>query len=330
MRLLPARRRVAKLRHLPAVSQLLKTRRLRLLLDPAVFARHDHVAKAQMFDLPDEFAGKISGIGAQPNPCARKPRRHFRQTPPQKVHDAGVARCVARSQRAVPELLPLRLETQQRMIRAAPALLRVVADARSLLVPVEREHHRVHIEDQTTRRARPTKQFAAQLIVQADQPADGGGREPLEKPAQGRLIGELLQPQQREEGAVVLEHIGLVEATQSRDDGEQQRQDQVGGEAVAAPVRQREGALKSATQMESLTKTLNQHHASEVSQVRLVERKPHGLQSFSHGPVWFGGGFDSVPITYLKGRLLAWCSKSPIDYIRPAFLRCSHYQFTLF
>jgi hypothetical protein len=72
-------------------------------------------------------------------------------------------------QLAVPEVLALPLETEQRVIGGAAALDRVVADPRLFLLPVEDEHGRVNIEDQPRRRMRVGCHLQEEPIVQLAQ-----------------------------------------------------------------------------------------------------------------------------------------------------------------
>jgi hypothetical protein len=151
----------------------------------------------------------------------------------------------------------------------------------------------------------------------------------LEKAAQRGLIGELCQAQQREECAVVLEDVGLAEAAQTGDNGQEQRQQQIGGQIVPTAMGQRENTVEAAAQLESLTKTLH-HQTAEVSQVRLVERKAQYLEPFWHGRNGSRACLRPLTQTYLKGRKASDDPKAPFRAISQALLAGTPCQFTLF
>ena len=73
--------------------------------------------------------------------------------------------------------------------------------------------------------------------MQGDQLADDLGGEALEESPQGSLIGKAREPQQGEKGSVVLQNLGLVDASQARHDGVQESQNQIAGKIVGMPLR---------------------------------------------------------------------------------------------
>jgi hypothetical protein len=77
----------------------------------------------------------------------------------------------------------------------------------------------------------------SQLIVQLNELANGAGRQTLEKASQRGLIGKLIQAQQREEGAIVLQDLGLVDASQSSHDRIHQGEQQIGGRITSVASR---------------------------------------------------------------------------------------------
>jgi hypothetical protein len=160
--------------------------------------------------------------------------------------------------------------------------------------------------------------LAPQLVVQTHHLADGPWRQALQPAAQCGLIGELLQTEQRQKRPVVLQDVGLVETTQASDDGQQQCQQQVGGPVISTAVEEPHGALEPPPQLESLTKTLYEHQAAEVRQMRLVERKPQCLQAFWHRQRVVVVAFSPRTQTSLKGRKESNGLEPPFASILPA------------
>ena len=130
-RLGPAVRLRGKLSGRPAAAQFFEARAQPPPANRGIWLGHDHATPAIGFEKTQQFAAEKSGVGPQPHPRARHPARQLGRAPLQKTNHAGVGAGVARTQRAVPELLPLRLETQPRMIRAASLLLGIVTQPRA-------------------------------------------------------------------------------------------------------------------------------------------------------------------------------------------------------
>ena len=133
----------------------------------------------------------------------------------------------------MPELLAVRLEAEQRMVRAPAPLLGVVAHPGPLGVAVDHEDHGVQVQDQAAARAGPREERLPELVVQADQLPDVARAEPPEEPPQRGGVGEVRQAHNLLEGPVVLQNLGRVDAVEPHDDGVEQRQQQLGRLVVA-------------------------------------------------------------------------------------------------
>src|SRR6266581_3280458 len=239
---------VSKLGHFEPALELVEARRPRPLFDWPVFFGDDNLAQATL----------------------------------KKENHSGVGRSIARSQRAVPKLLAISLEAQQRMIRAAALLFGIVANPGSLLMAIEGQDHGVQIEDQTGGNFGEPEELAPQLVVQTDQLADGFDRQALQKPAQRGLIRKTTEPKKIDEGSVVLQQLGPVDAAQPGDRRVEQSQDQVGRTVIGVALRQLDLALEQSPQAKLLTKTVHKHQAAKVRQMLLVERKAQCSQGFWH------------------------------------------------
>jgi len=273
---------VSKLGHFEPALELVEARRPRPLFDWPVFFGDDNIAQALIFQASDELAAEESRIGPNTNARAADMRRHLGQATLKKENHSGVGRSIARSQRAVPKLLAISLEAQQRMIRAAALLFGIVANPGSLLMAIEGQDHGVQIEDQTGGNFGEPEELAPQLVVQTDQLADGFDRQALQKPAQRGLIRKTTEPKKIDEGSVVLQQLGLVDAAQPGDRRVEQSQDQVGRTVIGVALRQLDLALEQSPQAKSLAKTVHKHQAAKVRQMLLVERKAQCSQGFWH------------------------------------------------
>jgi hypothetical protein len=159
------------------------------------------------------------------------------------------------------------------MVGPPAGLLRIVADPGAGGPAVEHQDHGIHVEDQRGPRCGEGEQGGPQAVVQPRHLTDGFGRQAFQEAAQGGLIGETLQAEYVQEGAVVLQDLGLVDAPQAHDDCEQERQEEFGGMVLGAALRYAHIPLQQMAQPELVAKTLDQPHAPEVGQVGFLEGK---------------------------------------------------------
>ena len=199
-----------------------------------------------------------------------------------KGHHAGGRHRIAGPQGAMPELLQVSLEANQRGVGTSTVFLGVVPNASKLLFPVDGQYHRIEIEGESSAPFGQRKELSAQLIVQADELTDGSGTHPFEESAQGGLVGEPRQAQQGQEGTVVLQNFCLVDASQAGHDGVQKRQDEVGSAVIGVASRPPKGSLQEAAKAQLVAKTLQQHHSPEVGQMGLVKGKMQCSQGSRH------------------------------------------------
>ena len=161
-------------------------------------------------------------------------------------------------------------------------LLGVVADPCSLLFSVDRNHNRIDVEHQGARQRWQTKQMRTQTVVKSSQLADGLERQPLQEPAQGGLIGKTIQAQHLQESPVVLQDLGLVDASQSHNDSVEKRQDQFGEVIVGGSLRRGNIALEQSAQTQPVAKTLDQPHPAEVRDMGFLEGNTDFSGTFAH------------------------------------------------
>lgn len=217
-----------ELSSLPAIGQFLKLAASGPVFDIGVFLRYD-----------DVFA--VLAVEKFHGPLAIKPRVHpeadarsrnvcgcFGQTYFEKRNDPSAGGRVAWPQRTMPEFLERGLETQQRMIRTSAVLFGIVSHPSAFVFAVDDKDCRVDVENQTVAHSGQGKHISPQTVVKSDQLADGFGWKSFEESPQTGLIGKVFESQHFQESSVVLQDVGLVDPTQSHDDGEHQRQDQFG------------------------------------------------------------------------------------------------------
>ena len=157
------------------------------------------------------------------------------------------------------------------MIGASAPFLGIVAYFCKLGFPIDREDHRVQIEDQCRSGFGQSKQPGPKLVVQGNELADGLGRKPLEKTTQRGLIWKLRKSQQGEKNPIVLQDLCLVDPSQASHDSVEESQDQIGGEIVGIALRNPDVFLDQPAKSEPVAKTLKKYHASEVGEMSVFE-----------------------------------------------------------
>lgn len=273
---------LSELADLPTVSEFLKPTSLCSVSDVGIFPDHHHVAAPRGIQEPDDAASVKARVHPEPNPGARYGRGDLGQANLQERDRSGGGRCVARPQASVPELLEVRFETQEGVVRSPSRLLGVVSDPCPFGPSVDDEDGRIHIEDKRGALLRKRKQVGSQAVVQSGQLTDRGWRQTFEEPAQRGLIWKSPKSQQSLEGSVVLQDLGLADASQAHDDGEHQSQDQFGMVVFPASAGDSDIPLEQASNLELVAKTLDQPHPTEVGNMCFVEGKKDFSNPFGH------------------------------------------------
>src|SRR6266487_492241 len=301
-----------KLCHRPAKGHFLEASFLGQGQVQLGLGANNNIATACLVQIPDQLSRKESRIGQQTNPGSCHPRRNFFHAAPDQSASPCVGSRVAGTQRSVPKLLAVSFKAQQRMIGGASFLLGIVTHSGALLLSIERENHRVEVEDQTRSRFRQGEQLRPELIMQARDLPDSFSREAAQKATQGGFVRKFLKADQRKKQSIVMEDLGFVHAGQSSDQNIEKHQEQI-GRMIIDPIRRvLENAFQSAAQTELVTKALNQEQTTEVRERVRLERKIQCLQAFSHFAAKKKQGFDTAPITVQNGRFLAHTQNTPI------------------
>ncbi len=278
----PSERLVSKLPCFPAMAELFEATSLGSGFDGGILPGYNSIATSDGVEELDDASAKEPRIGPNANAASGNIGGNLFQTMFEKWHYAGTGCCISRPQAAMPELLEMGLETQQRMIGASAPFLGIVTDFGKLGLPIDCEDHRVQIEDQRGSGFGYSKQPGAKLVVQGDELADGLGGKPLEESPQCRLIWKPGESQHGEENSIVLQDLGLVDAPQARHDSIEESDDQIGGEIVGIALRNLNGPLNQSTESELVAKTLKDYHSSEVSETGIFECEMQYFQAFGH------------------------------------------------
>ena len=273
---------VLKLGNFPAVACRLKSTRPSPLLDRGIFLGHDHVAAFCSVEKLDHRATVKCRVHPKANANPGNGGRNFVQACLDEASGARGRSRFSRTKHPVPEFLAMRFEAEDRMVRAPSVLLGVVADLRSLLFAVYRDHDRVDVERQTAGQRRESEQMRAKTVVKPPKLANGLGRQAFQESAQRRLVWETIQAQHFQEGAVVLQDFGFVDASEPHDHGEEQGQNQFAGMIVGGALAKRNVLLQQIPQLQFVAKTLNQPHPTEVGDMGFLEGNADFSSTFWH------------------------------------------------
>ena len=183
---------------------------------------HDHEPGVARLQPLDQVVVEKPFVGAD-DPQADS-GRDLREAGRQEVQRPTRGVGVARPQLAVPEVLALPLETEQRMIRGPSSLDRVVTDPRLLLLPVDDQDRRVDVEDEPPRRARSHRHAGEESIVQAPQLRERGGGDPHQESTECCRVGIAAQPGQILKDTVLPEQACAFDPLEAKDDWVKQRE----------------------------------------------------------------------------------------------------------
>lgn len=266
----------------PSIVEFLKSAPLCFGFDSRIFFGYDDIPTASIVEETDDFLVVESRIHPEANAASGYVLRRFGQANFQKGYRSSGRGSVARPQSSMPEFLTMRLEAEQRMIRASSRLLGVVADSSTLLSAVDGNYHGVQIEDQAVVFAGQSPEMRPEAVVKPRQLTDCLRTQPFQESSQSRLIRETTQSQNLQEKTVVLQDFGLVDAFEPHDDCIQQRQDQFGRMINLILLRKTNRLLQKLFEPKLLAKTVNQKHSTVMRQMAASEENLDFAVSFWH------------------------------------------------
>jgi len=212
-------------------------------------------------------------IGAHPD-LAHRLGQLGKAGPEQPDRPAGRVR-IAGPELPMPEVLGLALEAQERMVRGAAPLVRIVADACFLLTPIQRQHRGVQVEQHPGQRLRTLAHRPEQPIVEATELEQSSGGEALEEPAQRRGIGISGQTGERLEDPISAQQLGRIETPEPQDDRIQQRQQHLRNAVGIVALGKAHAVAEVLTQSKASEEVMEQEHATKPCQVISREQDAH-------------------------------------------------------
>ncbi len=220
--LFPSVGSVPKLAYLPAVLESSESATLGLDGDGIALSGfgYDHISIVSTVEEFDHALPIEPRIQPEANARLGDVFGHLGQADLDERYCSGRSPGIARTQRAVPELLKTGLESEQGMVRTPSVFLWVVAYARPLhQPPVDHQDGGIQIEDQAGSFVGSVEKPLAQQVVDSYDLSDLLGSQPFEKPSDRRLIWKAAESHNLLEGSIVLEDLGFVDSLHSSDDG---------------------------------------------------------------------------------------------------------------
>ena len=260
-----------ELSYFPTVLQSLEFAALSSGSDVGVHPGYDHIAASYVVEEPNDSPAIKARIHPEADSASGDILGHFGQADFEKGDRPSRTGRIARPKPPMPELVKMAFETEQGMVGRSAALFGIVANPGSLLLPIDHYDDRVQIEDEGGALVGQREEINPQAVVEPGHLADGLGGQTFQESAQAGLIWELIEPQHFQEGPVVLQDLGLVDASQSHDDGEDQGQKEFGRMVRGTSLRGLNVSLEQVAQPQLVAKTLNQPHPTKVCEVGFVE-----------------------------------------------------------
>jgi hypothetical protein len=177
--------------------------------------------------------------------------------------DVGVAGMVA----ALPTILRVPLEAQQRKVRGAPALLGVVAHLGSFLTAVDRQHPAVQVEDCAG--AVPDHP-GPPSVVQLEQAAPSSTTQPVQEAPHRRRVRIPRQARQVVKPAVVAQRLGSFDSPQTQDQRVEQSLQRFADTVAIVPLDKPDVVGERALQPDALGKLLDQRDPAKLGEAHTV------------------------------------------------------------
>jgi len=178
---------------------------------------------------------------------------------------------VAGPQLPVPVILALALEAQQGVIGRSTALDRVVTDSGVLLLTVENQYGRVHIEQQSSRPMRSIGHAFEEFVVQRTQARQHLRCCAQQKPAQACCLRIVRQSRQILEDAILSQQLCRLESFEAEDHRIEERQQHLADAVAIVALREMKLVCDGALESDLGEKAMQQIDAAVVRQVLRTE-----------------------------------------------------------
>jgi AcrB/AcrD/AcrF family len=169
---------------------------------------------------------------------------------------------------ALPTILRVPLEAQQRKIRGTASLLGIVAHCGLFLVAVDGQHCAVQIENDLRRAA---DHLRPPTVVQLEQGLPSGASEPFEEAPQARGCRISRQTRQVMKHSVVAQRFGGLDPSQAEHQGVEQRFQRFADAVAVVPLDKANVSRQGPLQTEALKELLDKSYAPKLSQADPIE-----------------------------------------------------------
>ncbi len=178
---------------------------------------------------------------------------------------------VAGLQLAMPEVLGLALEAEQRMVGAPATLLGIVPLPGLLLLPVDHQHGGVDIEEQPGGGAGVAGQSIQEPVVQAAELREHARGHAQEEAAQCSGLRVPREPREVLEDPVLPEQLSRLDSLEPEDDRVQQSEEHLAHTVSVVPLSHPHMARNSIFETQGREETVEKVHTAVVGERARVE-----------------------------------------------------------
>lgn len=136
----------------------------------------------------------------------------------------------------VPKVLGDSFEAEERVIRGATSLERIITDAGPFLLSIEDQDGGIDVEDNAGRDTRTCRHAGQEPIVQSSQFGKGGGSQTQQEPPEGSRVGIGRKTRKVLEDTVVLKQLSGLQAFDTEHHGIQKGEQHLADAVVVVPL----------------------------------------------------------------------------------------------
>src|SRR6266545_2517805 len=250
------------------------------LLDGLSQLGSDHKAGLSLFQPSDGLVIVETLVGANNNLFDAS--GNSGKTSCQQVAHSGPSISVTWAQFPVPEVLRLSFETEQRMIRPASGLERMVTNIGGFLFSVNDQGRGIQIENQTPGSARLDTHPGEKAIVKLAQPRQRLRRHAQEKTSQGGGVGIMRQPAQILKHTVGLQQMRGLDPFETENYRIDDRQQQLADAVAVVPLGQTNLHCHRVLETDPRQETMQQIDAPVMREVFVPKVDGEFSWSFRH------------------------------------------------
>lgn len=208
--------------------------------------------------------------------------RDLGETSGQKVLRTGGGMGVPGSEFPMPEVFGDSFEAEERVIRGATSLERIIPDTGTLLLSIEDQDGGIDVEDEAGWDARACRHSKEESVMQFAEFWQKSGSQAKQEPSQGGGIGIGGQSGEVPEDAILLQEMGRLKTLNAQDHGVKKGQDRLADAEVIVSLLKSKVGGERLFESESRQKSVKKIHSSEMSQVRIAEGYDEMSGPFGH------------------------------------------------